>query len=426
MIEGVNVCGFIDGEFGLGEAVRSTVRALESQGIPTAVNNLNAQLTHRRDDKSITVTGNDNPYPINIIQVNGNWLPEFKSQFRDDYLKGKYNIAYWAWEQSEPPDSWRAALADFDELWVLSSFCVEAFAAISHVPVLKMPLSVLAKPTGVSREQLGLRKNAFLFVFAFDFVSTFERKNPIAVVEAFKNAFVDQKDVHLFIKSINGWMLKDEMQRLKDAIGGTSNISFVDRVWDRNEMNGLIENCDCYVSLHRSEGFGFTMAEAMSYGKPVIATDYSANTEFMDANNSLPVRYELVELDRDIGPYKAGSQWAEPDIGHAAEQMIFAVNSRPEMEQLAERARIHASVRFSPETVGQRMKMRLECISEFKNASTGKTDNGHSNDFRQNLRAEQQIQELEYLKSQVEWMKASRFWKARDWWWKQKTRFRNR
>jgi hypothetical protein len=97
-IKGVNVCGFIDGEFGLGEAVRSTIRALESQSIPTAVNNLNAELIHRRNDESIAVTGNENPFPINIIQVNGNWLPEFKTQFRDEYLRGRYNFAYWAWE----------------------------------------------------------------------------------------------------------------------------------------------------------------------------------------------------------------------------------------------------------------------------------------------------------------------------------------
>jgi glycosyltransferase involved in cell wall biosynthesis len=171
-----------------------------------------------------------------------------------------------------------------------------------------MPLSVVAEPTGLSRSRLGLPENAFLFAFAFDFVSTFERKNPIAVVEAFKKAFGDQSHVHLFIKSINGWMFKNEMKRLSDVIGGSANVTFVDRVWERTEMNGLIENCDCYLTLHRSEGFGFTMAEAMSYGKPVIATDYSANTEFMDANNSLPVRYRLVELERDIGPYKAGSQ----------------------------------------------------------------------------------------------------------------------
>ena len=185
---------------------------------------------------------------------------------------------------------------------------------------------------------------------------------PLAVIQAFKKAFVPRQNVTLVLKSINHSAYPDHVRALGEAAAGF-NVRFIDEHLRKSEVNSLLASCDCYVSLHRSEGFGLTMAEAMYLGKPVIATSYGGNMDFMNVNNSFPVRYDLVEITQDFVDYKKGSVWAEPDVDHAAELMQTVYGDREKAAGVGQAAADHIKRHFSPENTGAEIRKRLDLIS---------------------------------------------------------------
>jgi glycosyltransferase involved in cell wall biosynthesis len=193
----------------------------------------------------------------------------------------------------------------------------------------------------------------------------FERKNPLGAIGAFRRAFPrGDEPARLVVKSINAAIDPPNRERVRLASAGDARISLIDGYLQRAEKNEMIAACDAYVSLHRSEGFGFTLAEAMALGKPVIGTPWSGPADFMTVANSIPVRYDLVELVDDYGPYAAGQIWADPDLDDAAAGMR-RVHERPaDAVRLGERASADIVARFSPLAVGAVAARRIEWISE--------------------------------------------------------------
>src|SRR6185503_6112602 len=130
----------------------------------------------------------------------------------------------------------------------------------------------------------------------------------------------------------------------------------------RQDVYELEAACDAFVSLHRSEGFGLGLAESMYLGKPVVGTNWSGNTDFMNHKNSCPVNYDLVVLDRDHGPYKKGQFWAEADVDHAAWYMKKLVDDRAFARQIGARAKAHLTDSFSPRAIGLKYLDRLRLL----------------------------------------------------------------
>ena len=196
-------------------------------------------------------------------------------------------------------------------------FCATAFGRRLRIPVTHMPYAVEAPaPPVLGREALGLPRDAFVFLFVFDAFSVPARKNPDAVVEAYARLRGrTSRSTHLVLKVINAESAPGLLDGLRAAAAAEPTISIVDRYMRRPELNALMHAADAYVSLHRSEGFGLTLAEAMALGKPVVATGWSGNMDFMTPWNSCPVDYRLVTLDTDHGPYPRGQSWADPDTG---------------------------------------------------------------------------------------------------------------
>jgi glycosyltransferase involved in cell wall biosynthesis len=228
--------------------------------------------------------------------------------------------------------------------------------------VIALPPPVAVPASGAAPERLGVPEG-FLFLFAFDYSSTIERKNPVGLIEAFTRAFAPGEGPQLLLKTINGPLLPLAEEEVMWATRDRPDVHVLDRSLTDAERDGLIAACDCYVSLHRSEGFGLTLAEAMAAAKPVIATGWSGNVDFMNADNSLLVDYTLTRVGPGAAIYPADGTWAEPDLGHAARLMRQVVADQAAAARLGMRARDDVARTLSPEVTGTAMRRRLEQIS---------------------------------------------------------------
>jgi hypothetical protein len=193
----------------------------------------------------------------------------------------------------------------------------------------------------------------------FDFHSVIERKNPMAAIEAFRHAFEPGSGASLVIKSINRTSKLDDYDRLRFAARGHPDIHLIDRYVSPSEKDAMLAAADCYVSLHRSEGFGLTPAEAMYLGKPVIATGYSGNLDYMTPDNSYLVDYTLCPIGPGNFPYPADGEWAEPDLDHAARLMREVAGDPAAAEPRGRQAALDIRRAYSPEAAGETMEHRL-------------------------------------------------------------------
>lgn len=346
---GVNVIAYLRAESGVGESARCLVRALEAAGVAVSLTDVELGVRSRRQDRSLEVGGRD--HAVNLLVVNADQVDAVAEHLGPSRFAGHLNIGFWAWELEEFPDRWRAAFARFDELWTHSRFCLDAFAAVSPIPVRRLPLPVTVPPgLGGDRDEFGLPDDAFVVLSSFDFLSFFERKNPLALVEAFRRALGGRDDALLVLKTANSDFAPQRLAELERAIAGLP-VWLVDRTFARDAMWRLLACCDLFASLHRSEGYGLALLEAMALGKPVLATHYSGNVDFMNPANSLPVGYRLVPLAEDAGPYRRGALWAEPDLDHAAELLRRAADDRAWAREVGEAARAEVTARLSPTAV---------------------------------------------------------------------------
>lgn len=359
---GLNIFGYLDAESGVGEAGRVLVKAVQKTSIPYVLLN-NPNCPSRKQDKELrdkfTWVA---PYPINLIVIYGDTFADALNFFGREKFINKYNIAYWAWELSRLPDNWITLLNKVNEVWTPSSFSAPAIkSAKKEMPVTIIPHAIEIKKCPYPRTHFKLPKNIFLFLFMFDFLSIFERKNPSAVVRAFKKAFDSDEPVGLVIKSSNCEIDLNNFRTL-EAESRHPHIYLINNYLDREEINSLLNICDCYVSLHRSEGFGLTIAEAMALGKPVIATNYSGNVDFMTEENSFPVNCKLVKLKQDYGPYLKGNVWAEPDEGDAVKKMRLVYENREVAARKGMLAARDIASKFSPEAIGRFITERLKML----------------------------------------------------------------
>ncbi len=273
---------------------------------------------------------------------------------------GVYRIAGWAWELADFPAApvRHAGLAD--EIWTPSEFCAAAVRrVVTDRPVLAMPPG-LHVPTArrPNRNRFGLRRDAYLFLFFFDMVSVMERKNSLGLIRAFRRAFPNEPGVQLAIKVSRGKAVPEKFAALT-AAAKAAGVTVIDKVMTREESFDLMACCDAYVSLHRAEGFGLTVAEAMLMGKPVIATDYSSTAEFLTPDVGLPVKHTLVPVGPGCDPYPASSHWAEPDEAHAAERMRWAFENRAAARAVGRRAWRFMATKYAPAATARRMIARL-------------------------------------------------------------------
>lgn len=355
----VNYHGFFDGNFGIAEATRLNATAMENAGIK--VNRISYSSDTLEKSKSSTAAD----ALINIFHINSNVTHEFFSKNQDINLTGHYNIVYWAWEFPEVSAKTVEFLNIFDELWVPSDFCVNIFTKYTGIPVMRFshPIQKMAPSDEFKFEEYNIKPGSTVYITIFDSLSTTIRKNPEATIEAFINVFKDDPESVLIIKTHNLDRSKDA-QKVLEKYAGISNIIIIDEHFSKEKLHSLIQKSDVLISLHGSEGFGLTMAEAMSYGKIVVGTGYSGNLDFMNVNNSFLVQYSFIKTSNTKGLIAEGLTLAKPDLQDAIQKLLYIKNNFKSLNSVKQNAETQIRDNFSLESIGNLLKLRLSFIDQ--------------------------------------------------------------
>jgi glycosyltransferase involved in cell wall biosynthesis len=364
-IKGVNLIGYTHAEFGVAEACRLTAKAIETTQLPFGIINISATGQSEADLSWVHKEIKEPIYNTNIIHINADTLPSIYQYFGEEYFQDRYNIGYWFWELPEFPDEWCDRFNLLNEIWVATKFVQESVQKKATIPVKCIPLVIKVDTDHLfTRKCFGLPEDRFLFLAMYDTKSYHERKNPWATLETFKKSFQkNDPKAGLVLKVNNAKSSPNQIVELKQAIKDYNNIYLIVNPLSRKQVNSLIHSCDCFVSLHRSEGFGLVLAESMYLGKPVIATNWSGNTDFMSSENSCAVNYKLIKLEKDYGPYKRGQIWADPDLDHASYFMKKLIDESEWCELLGEKGRNSIIDNLSPRAVGKLIVKRLKDLS---------------------------------------------------------------
>lgn len=358
--------GYSRAEHGTGESCRLAAHALKAVHIPFGIINYWPSSARQEDLTWASKEIKEPLYNTNIFHINADQLMiGFKYKLLNPAIReNRYNIAMWHWELPEFPDEYGEGFSLVDEIWAPTEFITNAIRKKTSKPVLKIPHGIVQPSSTfvqLQRHELNLPEKAFLFLTMYDPNSSQLRKNPQAVIKAFQKAFSSEdKSVGLVVKiNKNEMDIADEMNVLKSLIGHYNNIHILNYTMSRKAMNALFQQSDCFVSLHRSEGFGLSLAEAMVLGKPVIGTGWSGNMEFMNRENSCTVGYTLTPVGKDWGPYKAEQLWADPDLEEAAYYMKKLVAEPVWRSEIAEIGKRTILEHYSPMSTGNLIKQRL-------------------------------------------------------------------
>ena len=356
----VTLIGFARGEFGIAEDVRMVAASLEAVGVPYEVYPLHAS-THRAEDRRLDHRLTDRPVgKINLFCVTGFDTVDLFLR-HPEIFAGRRNIGYWPWELAEWPDDWLPAFGLIDEVWASSRFIQDAMSLKSPVPVVYMPMAVSVETEdGLTRASFGLAEERFQFLYVFDWNSFSARKNPFAAIQAFQLAFPDlSHPVGLVLKTMGLDETSPQGARLLVMAREDPRVTLLNQTLDRSTLLSLIALCDATVSLHRSEGFGRTLAEAMLLKRPVIATDYSGNTDFCQPNTCALVPASLIPVGPAEYPHSRGQVWAEPSIAAAAEAMRKVATDASYRAAIVAAGHALVHHRHDPRVVGARYRQRL-------------------------------------------------------------------
>ena len=346
------VAGLFRSVIGLGEGARLALAALRDLHIDASAIDVTSVLHPQERLGTELQRGADiDAGGVLIVYVNP---PEFLialSAIGRRPLRHKRIVGYWHWELPEVPKSWRAKFQLVDEIWVPSRFVAAAIARQATVPVYIVPHPVRRPiPSQRNRAAFGLPDNSFVCLCAFDMRSSYVRKNPLGAIRAFRKAFGASRDATFVLKAAELDCAPNATAKIMAEIGRASNIRIIDAKFTSEDMAALISCSDVVISLHRSEGFGLVLAEAMLLGKPVVATGWSGNMDFMNSVNSALVGYTLVSAVDEQGVYTmTDQQWAEADIAQAAAWLRRLKDDEALRRQIGAAAATHAEEFFSLE-----------------------------------------------------------------------------
>ncbi|WP_143321875.1 glycosyltransferase [Clostridium sp. HBUAS56010] len=364
--DGINLIGNIRAETGLGQSCRLVADELEASGIPYSIYQYDqlGTMSEGNYQQYESKISSELPYNINLIHINPHELGLAFQQAHNKIWNGRYNIGFWLWELEDFPDEWVPCFHCMDEIWTPSKFISDCIQKKTDLKVVTIPyhvsLTIPEKGKNDYRKRFGLPTDKFLYLMMYDRTSMTERKNPKAVIEAFKMAFSKEEDVGLVIKINNP--SEKEIDLISSMLPEHKNVYFIIEILERQQVNELIYCVDVVVSLHRAEGFGLVLAEAMLLGKPTIATNWSSNTEFMTKETACMVDAELITLNKDFGSFKKGNRWAEPNEKQGADYMRRLYDDSEFYHILSDKAKDYIEKKLSMSNAVKIINKRISSI----------------------------------------------------------------
>lgn len=362
---GCNLVGYAYGELGVGEDVRMMAASLLANAVPFSITDCSDGLQSRRNDHSVAghVTG-DLRHGATVFCFTGFDSVRFFLEKGSEAMQGRYAIGYWPWELPRWPEAWRAAFGLVDEIWVSSRFTQEAFCLAAPIPVVHMPMAVeLPQAAPLTRRDFGLPDNACLFLYVFDAHSYLDRKNPMAAVQAFRRAFPrGDEPAGLVLKVMNAGADNPQWQEVLRHSAPDPRIRVVSGTLDKPQSLALVRLCDVYLSLHRSEGFGRTIAEAMLLERPIIATAWSGSDELVRTDTAIPIPATPIAVEPGQYPWGEGMHWAEPDLDQAAWSMRLLAGDGALRARLGAAGRDFVRRHHNAQVVGRRYRERLAAL----------------------------------------------------------------
>lgn len=363
--KGVNIIGFPEGILGLGEDARAAAKALEFASVPTVLINAPmpgpekldlscSYLIRSKPEYDVSIFCLPPPEMLRLAMEGGRYL----------LLKGAYKIGAWPWELPAWPQAFGGVYNLVDEIWAQSKFVQSVLSRQTDIPVYRMPMAVSVQiPVAPLRSSFGLPEGAFLFYMMFDGHSWLSRKNPLAGILAFRKAFAHTDiKVGLVIKAMNVSDQNEVWKNVLDIAASDERIYIISQKFTRSEALEFMATCDAYISLHRSEGFGRVIAEAMLLGKPVVVTKFSGNLDFCDEDTACLVDGNLIPLRPGDYIFHEGQYWCDPDIDLAAKALVRLVEDSPFRKRIAKAGQGRIASDYSIEAVAKAYSQRLNQI----------------------------------------------------------------
>jgi glycosyltransferase involved in cell wall biosynthesis len=360
----VIVVGMLRHASGLGAAARACHDALKDAGLPVYGIDLTTRLLHEenhpefdfRDGRDLLGDGTV------LLHVSGPLVPLAMVYLGRSFVRRKRIIAHWFWELPHVSKDWLAAVPFVHEVWVNTRFVAEAIRPIANgrsVEVVPYPLAVadMARPPRDPDRR-------FTVLVIFNIASSVARKNPCAAISAFRRAFGDDPSTRLIVKYLNAFAWPEGLRLMEKAAEGAANIELHGEVLNAAGMDALYEEADVVMSLHRAEGLGLVVAEAMLRHLPAIATDWSGNVDFLTSRTGMPLSYTLVPVDDPQGNYGGeGMHWAEVDLD-AATTALRKLRDEPDLRQkLGDAAASHAAEFFHPRRYVRHVVEKIDGLS---------------------------------------------------------------
>lgn len=358
---GINFFGPIYTEDGIGEASRLTLKAFQNAGINVAINPISRPVAR---EKHIETNQNfKTPYKINYFHFSARWVEYYLELIGKEKLNNKYNICYWVTEMKDYPDEWAKHHHYFNEIWTASSFCFDSISMKVFCPVILIPHPIIKHEINKIKLINYIDNSKFNFLVMANMYSDIERKNVLQTLDVFQKAFPSKEDVSLVIKISNGHIDPEYMKKIKKFTVNDKRMILIDDFLTREEIVNLFQSVNAYVSLHRAEGFGLTLGEAMCYEVPVIATAYSGNMDFCNCFNSYLVDYELVKVGKDHLRYKSNDIWAQPKYESAIEMFKKVYNEPQDVLKKTKRAKEFIEANFSINVISNKILKRINIIN---------------------------------------------------------------
>ena len=361
--KGINLYGFFKAENGLAQAIRIYARAIEEGIIPhTFLNTDFIGWLPQNDTTFDEQLTKENKYAVNVVHVNPDQWQEACGMFPRSQFNGHYNIAVILWETGKLPEEWKYICGYVDEVWTPSRFIADTVRKETDKPVTVIPYGMETPyDESLTRADFGLSDEDFLVLTMFDSNSFASRKNPGAAIDAFREAYGENPEhVKLVIKISNP--KEEDVAFVEEHIGGKTGYILITERMDRERLNSLIRLCDVFLSLHRSEGFGLVLAEAMSLGTATVATNWSANTEFMPEGTACLVDCSMVPVGTAYRYEQEGVEWADPNVHQAAEYLKRLKEEPAYMEQIVKAGEKQIREQLSVEKCAEKIRERLDEI----------------------------------------------------------------